>query len=220
MGSRVILADAFHQAGLLDDAEALFREAEIMQKEQQPELPLLYTFQGYKYCNLLLDREKYVEIDRRANQTLEWAKIFDLGFLAIALDNLSLGRAHLMQAQGAKKPDFTQAAAHLEGAVTGLRQAGTQHELPRGLLAHAELWCAMKEYDKAQADLDEAYTITTRGGMRLYEADCHLGYARLYIAKDEKDKAHEHWEKAKEMIDEMGYHRRDGEVEELEKELQ
>ena len=103
--------------------------------------------------------------------------------------------------------------------MTGLRQAGTQHYIPRGLLARAELRRVMKEYEKAQADLDEAYTIATRGGMRLHEADCHLGYARLYLAMGEKEQAREHWEKAKEMVDEMGYHRRDGEVEELEEQL-
>ena len=55
--------------------------------------------------------------------------------------------------------------------------------------------------------------------MRLFEADCHLEYARLYLALGEKDKTREHWEKAKGMVDEMGYHRRDGKLEELEKML-
>ena len=31
--------------------------------------------------------------------------------------------------------------------------------------------------NKAQKDLDEAFTIATRGGMGLYLADCHLEYA-------------------------------------------
>jgi len=33
----------------------------------------------------------------------------------------------------------------------------------------------MGEYDKVQADLDEAYTIAMRGGIRLYEADLPFG---------------------------------------------
>jgi hypothetical protein len=36
---------------------------------------------------------------------------------------------------------------------------------------------------------------------------------------DWKQKAREHWETAKEMIEKMGYHRRDKEVEELEGQL-
>ena len=55
--------------------------------------------------------------------------------------------------------------------------------------------------------------------MHLYEADCHLGYARLYLAMGEKDRARESLGIAKGMIDKMEYHRRDGDVEELEEEL-
>jgi hypothetical protein len=67
--------------------------------------------------------------------------------------------------------------------------------------------------------LDEAFAIAARGGMRLHLADCHLEYARLYLAKNNKAKAREHWGLAKKMIEEMGYHRRDKEVEEIEKQL-
>ena len=52
--------------------------------------------------------------------------------------------------------------------------------------------------------------------MRLHEADCHLEYARLYLAHGEKDQAREHLAKAKALIEQTGYHRRDKEVQELE----
>jgi hypothetical protein len=55
--------------------------------------------------------------------------------------------------------------------------------------------------------------------MGLYLADCHLEYARLYLAQGDKDKAREHWEIAKDSIEKMGYHRRDKEVDELEEKL-
>jgi tetratricopeptide (TPR) repeat protein len=51
---RTTLADALHQAGRLEEAEAAFGEAEVLQKEQQPSYPLLYALQGYRYCDLLL----------------------------------------------------------------------------------------------------------------------------------------------------------------------
>ncbi len=59
-------------------------------------------------------------------------------------------------------------------------------------------------------------TIATRGGMRLYEADCHLEYARLHLAMGNKEKARESLDAAREMIQEMRYHRRDKDVEEIE----
>ena len=52
--------------------------------------------------------------------------------------------------------------------------------------------------------------------MGLHAADCHLEYARLYLAMGEEDSARKELDIAKKMIDEMGYHRRDRDVEELE----
>jgi tetratricopeptide (TPR) repeat protein len=155
MAMRTALADALHQAGRLSEAEAAFREAEEMQKESQPEYPLLYSLPGFQFCDLLLGQGEVREVKSRAGQTLEWAKQQPLvAPLEIGLDHLSLGRAYLLQAQqeGSRDPStefilteeglrtgFSQAVAHLDQAVDGLRQAGRQDELPRGLLARAEL---------------------------------------------------------------------------------
>ena len=218
MSNRTILADALHQAGRVPEAQAAFSEAEKIQKEWQPKLPILYSLQGYQYCDLLLSQGKYHEVQRRAAQTVEWAKAYG-GLLSNALDHLSLGRAWLLQALHEKASDFTQAAKHMNEAVDGLREAGHQEFIARGLLARAELYRVTKESKKAHKDLDEAMTIATRGVMRLYEADGHLEQARLHLAMGNKDEARKSHEKAKEMIEEMGYHRRDKEVEELGKQL-
>jgi len=53
--------------------------------------------------------------------------------------------------------------------------------------------------------------------MRLHEADGHLEYVRLHLAIDQREKARESLARAEGMIEEMGYHRRDGEVEDLER---
>ena len=74
MVNRTTLADALHQAGQLAEAEAAFREAEEMQKASQKEFPLLYSLQGFRYCDLLLSQGKVAEVQSRAGQTLEWAK--------------------------------------------------------------------------------------------------------------------------------------------------
>ncbi|MCK4315160.1 MAG: hypothetical protein KAX24_05255, partial [Anaerolineae bacterium] len=219
MGIRTTLADTLHQAGRLSEAQAAFREAEEMQKARQPQFPLLYSFPGFRYCALLLGQREYREVQNQASQTLEWAEQYlgrGLGLHDIALDHLSLGRAHILQARQEGSRDYAQAVAHLERAVDGLRQAGTQEFIVLGLLARAELRRATGSLDRARADLEEALSIATRGGMRLHEADCHLEYARLHLACGEQEKARESLAKAKGMIEEMGYHRRDGEVAELE----
>ncbi|MBT9311079.1 AAA family ATPase [Leptothoe kymatousa] len=56
MANRTTLADALHQAARLQSAHGAFREAETLQAEGQPEYPLLYSTQGFCYCDLLLER--------------------------------------------------------------------------------------------------------------------------------------------------------------------
>ena len=72
-------------------------------------------------------------------------------------------------------------------------------------------------FDLARHDLDEVLTLATRCGLRLHEADAHLGHARLALADPTAGPAaaREHVERARAIIEETGYHRRDGELAEL-----
>lgn len=219
MISRVALADALHQAGRFSEAVDEFCEAEQIQEENQQELPLLYALQGYQCCDLMLSEGNHLEVHDRASQTLKWVVQFGGSLLAVALNHLTLGRACLLQAEQETTGDFTQAVAHLNEALDGLRKAGDQNYIARGLLARAELYRFTENFDKAQKDLSEAMTITTRGGMRLYEADCHLEQARLHLATGNKDDARQSRDIAKKMVNEMGYHRRDQEVDDLDQKL-
>jgi tetratricopeptide (TPR) repeat protein len=244
--NRTIIGNALHHAAQLEEAQSAFREAEEMQKKNQPDFPLLYSTRGYQYCDLLLMQGGYAEVQRRGEKMFEWRQPGD-SLLDIALDNLSIGRAHLLQSQREPNHPFSEAITYLNRAVDGLRQAGTHHWIPRGLLARAEFYRITGAFDKAQKDLDEAFSIATRGGMGLYLADCHLEYARLCLSlraqakqsptREEiasshpstssgsllamteeqlRDEARKHWEIAKDSINKMGYHRRDKEVEEIE----
>ena len=222
MSKRTTQADALHQAGRLEEAEDLFREAEDIQREYQPEYPLLYSLQGYQYCDLLLARGKFDDVFERAKKFFEW-RVPEDSLLTIALDNLSLGRAYLMIADRDGTGDYADAKIHLDRAVDGLRQAGTQEHLLLGLLARAGFNRLRSDYDAVHRDLEETMELATRCGMRLHETDAHLEYARIYLAMVESDpakadeyrvKAGEHAEKAGKLVEDTGYHRRDGEVEE------
>jgi tetratricopeptide (TPR) repeat protein len=213
------LANALFQAGRLSEAEAAFRKAEGMQKDRQPQYSLLYSLGGFQYCDLLLEQGKYEEVENRAAQTLQVAKR-NLWLLDIALDLLSLGRAYLLRAREGKTGDYAQATDYLNQAVDGLRLAGTLDYLPRGLLARAELNIVKRDFSRARDDLDEALSIAMRGEMRLYEAGCHLGYARLHVAQGEKEQAQESLTTARMMIERMGYHRRDKDVAEIGRQLE
>ncbi|MBI5633482.1 MAG: TIR domain-containing protein [Nitrospirae bacterium] len=214
--SRSAYAHALHQTGCLSEAERIFIEAEEIQRKYQPDCPYLYAGQGFHFCSLLLEKGNYDEVLKRAGKSLELTSQGDAPIVNIALDNLSLGRGYLHKVLHERLLDYSEAVRNLNGAIEGLRKAGQQSYLVLGLLARAELYRITKAFSKARHDLDEAMTIATRGGMGLHKADCHLEYARLYLAEGDKEKAKEHLSIAKKMIGEMGYHRRDKDVKEIE----
>jgi tetratricopeptide (TPR) repeat protein len=204
-GKRSIHADALHQVGRRAEAEGHFEEAERIQAEAQPALPVLYSVSGFRYCDLLLaDVERAAwqrtlgrtvaggptlraschAVSQRAEKTLGWAEQADASLLSIALDHLTLGRAALYAAiLGSPGADLRSAGAESDAAVSGLRRAGTLLHLPPGLLTRAwqrSRMAATPGPESAQADLDEAWEIAERGPMPLFQADVHLHRARLF----------------------------------------
>jgi hypothetical protein len=120
-------------------------------------------------------------------------------------------------------PEPSLAQSELDQAVAGLRRAGQQDYLPRGLLTRAwlrSLTGAWTGPDSAQSDLDEAWEIAARGPMRLFLADIHLTRARLFGGmRDEGGGMKYPWESpeadlaaAEQLINACGYHRRDEEL--------
>ena len=208
MMQRTAHADAEHQAGCPEAAEKLFREAERLQQEHQPEYPLLYSLQGYQYCDLLLAQGQPAEAQRRGEQTLKWSSPRGL-LLDIALDRLTLGRAAM--ALG----DLPEAAARLNQAVDGLRAASQQDYILRGLLARPEFHRSQGHFDRARRDLREVEKIARRGEIRLHLTDFHLESARLALAESDRAAAREHIDKARQLVTETGYHRRDPDLDEI-----
>ena len=89
---------------------------------------------------MLLSQGKVAEVQRRADYALKIVLQGSRNLQNIALNHLSLGRAHVLQAQQAPERSgagetLKVCTTYLDRAVDGLRQAGTQHHLPRGLLA-------------------------------------------------------------------------------------
>lgn len=199
LSDRATLADTLHQSGDVAGAARLFAEAEHIQAGRQTTYPTLYSLAGYQYCDLLLGRGEAAEARRRASQTLAWAERHS-ALLSIGLDHLSLGRTH--------PPGSAEAAHHLDYAVDFLRRAGQLDHLPLGLLARG-----------TPHDLDEAFRIATRSGMRLHLTDYHLIMARNALTAGDRPKAREHFQKAEALVQATGYHRRDPELAKLKADL-
>jgi hypothetical protein len=201
-------ADAQHQAGRRAEAETRFREAEQMLKEMQPDYPLLYSVQGFQYCDLLLAvperaawqqilslnsqrstrnlTESWRVVSQRAAQTLKWAEFNNVALLDIALDHLTLGRAALYAAilEGSDFRLLTPDLSHIDDAVDGLRRAGTQDYLPLGLLTHA--WCSFAEASahRLGGDAQEAARLFSRAQDDLDAAweIAERGLMKLFLA--------------------------------------
>lgn len=165
---RTTLAHALHQAGRLAETQELLAEAEVLHAEVHPECPLLYSIQGFRYCDFLLSdveraawraamhvgnqprhTEKLVAIDLRANRTFAWVRTRpDAPLLTLALEQLTVARAALYAAvlfDAASRPEVpvldvgSITALEANEAVSRLRLAGEALFLPLGLLTRAWL---------------------------------------------------------------------------------
>lgn len=193
LGSRSTYADALHAAGRREAAVQAFADAERRQKEWQPKYPLLFSMQGYWYCDLLLAKGDPAAVRDRATKTVLIARR-NSWVLYIALDTLTLGRAHVGLALAAvsgnpvspaTRDDAHAAITRFNEAVDGLRSAGRSDHLSRSLLGRATFRRSVGDWDGAERDLDEVAEIAEPGPMKLYLCDLALGRTRLAFARIE-----------------------------------
>jgi tetratricopeptide (TPR) repeat protein len=220
VSSSVVLGHTYHQMGLMERATAAFEQA----GEHEPTVGTSVTyrnpssFASYLYCDLLVDQGRTEEVKQLAARAIE-TYTEESQPLIFGLHNLSLGVACLVESTQNVTSDFPEAAIYLNRAIEALRKGGHMEFLPRGLLARANLHRLVRAYGQAERDLADVQRMATRSGLGLCLTDYHLEFARLQITQEAKDCAREHLAIAKEMINRMGYHRRDKEVCELEEQL-
>lgn len=253
LARRAMRAYTLHQSGRVEESRRLFAEAEAMQVAHQQEYPLLYSVQGYWYCDLLLalvERAAWnwtraakrqssenrgiatfadlVAVQHRAAQTLEWATKAQLSLLAIGVNHLTLGRVQLLGlVVGEPKASWSRARMELDIALSTLRDSNSSDDLPNALLPSAWFHALADEWSLSRQRIDESYALATRGGrdgsMKLHVIDTLLHRARLFgLRKDAQGRPLDYpWpdrtprqdlEEAGRLIDECGYHRRDGEL--------
>lgn len=173
-------------------------------------------------------REACWEVGMWAAEALKIELSVPLRLLDIPLNHLGLGRAFLGLYLTAPRPAapgeeaeevFGKAAEHLDHAVEGLRRAGIEEFIVRGLLGRAALRRLRSDLPAAESDLSEALEIAERGSMRLHECDAHLEWARLCRQRGDRDGAKQHTARARKLVEETGYGRRRREVEWLERQL-
>lgn len=246
LATRTTQADALHQMGRRAAAKLLFEVAEQIQSSDRRSAPLLYSVQGFQYCELLIaaaEREAWRPkglaadseqrkihaksahvVAERAGRALKIAVGAKAPLLTIALDHLMLGRVALYSSIS-KFSDLGLEAAmsEFECAVNGLRVAGYVDQLPLGLMSRAWQRClsgALTGLESAQSDLDEAEEIAARGPMPLFQVDIRLYRARLFHAVKPYPWAgsspRTDVAEARRLIEKHGYWRRKEELEDAE----
>lgn len=210
---RAHLGRTLHLLGKTELARSWYQEADRQYRSLDKEGRPMIGLQAARYCDLLTEMGCVEEAIQRAERAL--SRMADYPWPRdIGLCHLALGRALLLQARQGQQ-HLSGAGRHMAAAVEHIRRAVRVDELPPALLARSELYRVKRDFEDARRDLDEAMMIAKRGRMRLHEADCHLEYARLHLATGDREEARKSAAKAKEMIEQMGYHRRDRELLEL-----
>jgi tetratricopeptide (TPR) repeat protein len=232
--SRYDLANVLLQQDRRGEAMRYFKEAEDIQQKKDENRPLLWSLAGFRYCDLLLSyferaawqawesrespltaNEHMVDglqnVEKRAKLISAWGVDAGAVRLTAALDSITLGRVVFLRAvleslDTDVSPLLDQAVKHLAVAVDLLYKEGRQDYRPYALTARAWVRAWRRDTDGARADLDEAWKVASRGGMRLFMADCCLYRARIF--RQCRD-----LEAARKLIDQCGYGRRRGELE-------
>ncbi|MBV1694500.1 MAG: TIR domain-containing protein [Hyphomicrobiales bacterium] len=224
--SRGHLGAALTAAGEFDNASVLFAEAEDLNLQFTPQWQYLASLQGFQYGDLLLALSRPEDGLVRGRFQLELAESYlgqGMGLLDIGLAHLLIGRAQ--DALGAADD----AASSFEAAVVGLRKAGQAQFIPLALLAraaHLRRRAAAGETRLIEAihtDLDEVADIAG-DEMRMFLTDLALERARLALdipaaVRKPEEGAVAQTALAARLIAETGYHRRDGELAELQARL-
>jgi tetratricopeptide (TPR) repeat protein len=199
-------ADAKHRAGDLDGAKKDFWQAESINKIifSDQKWHCLRSFQGFRYCDYFLTVGSFTEIYRRVRKTLVWdehggypspsssiplhALQTEGSVLPVALDHLMFARALLVEGPKNRRR-LKEAEAHLNNALSGIRDSATRHLWPRALLVRAQWLRAKGETKEAEETLQHCLAICERDKMKLYEADCHFEFACLYLEEAAQGKA-------------------------------
>ncbi|MEO0809109.1 MAG: hypothetical protein AAFW82_00435 [Pseudomonadota bacterium] len=209
MGSQVRLLSAAQAAGDLPAAEAAQLAAEALQAERQPELPRLYSLQGFLTAELLRARARTADAAARAAWSIELHWQNNL-LLPIGLDQTTDARAALAKAVGlvdrgplaAPNPALATAA---EAALTALRRAAHDTYTPHGLLVAAEVRWRVGQLDASQELLRECEDRVVRGPMPLFHADLLLLRARIALSAGRNDAARTWRARAAELIETYSY---------------
>jgi len=202
--SQSYFATVLYSKGRFDEALVNFEQAEQLDREDY----LRSSLRGYRYCTLLLDRAK----DKEALKSLSTQESLQSitkksdHLISIALDYVTLARACF------SLNEIDQSEQYFQLAIQSSQKAGKMNDAPLFYLYRADFYLTQNQLDLALADLNSAWDIIERCSMKLYQIDYLLIHGRYSLVTKDFDTALNHYIKAKQLIQETGYHLRDAEL--------
>ena len=181
-------------------------EAERVQRQRDPDHPMLYSDLAAYYFDMLLDLGRRSEVKRRTRDLLQEKERNPRN---LGLYYLYLGRVQLAE------EDLPEAEALLDRSLNHLHESHVLEFMAEAFVARATIRRHRTRFGLARDDLKQAAEIAARAGMKIMSVECHLGYAQLYLDMGQPGVARESLNAAKNGVTQTGYHRRTGELEEL-----
>ena len=214
------------QLGDLDAAGDGFTRATTLKQRISPNAPALTSLRAFWHCDYLIARDQPASALEQATQGLAHPAVA-MSPVDRSLLGLAIGRAKHAIAVGARAPEaydmpgLSDGAAAIERAVDELKVHGDEPRLAQALLMMADVQTDLyrtipvqQQLELAAASLSEATEIARRTNMRLIAADASLAAARLALAPSARDidQARHCLERARDLIEQTGYRRREAEL--------
>ncbi|PWQ96872.1 toll/interleukin-1 receptor domain-containing protein [Leucothrix pacifica] len=234
-------AETLHKLGKHKESQALFEAASGIQanREGKDRPKELLSFQGFQYCQLLIDLRQYEEAYSLSKSIISIASNHR-DHNDACLGAICAGAILTRAPYGNRRAAIEQ----LNFSIDTFKLLDQSHDWwPYALIYRSEYFRCDFNYEAAKNDLLETYEIAEPSGMRLHLTDYHLEMARLILAIEaDPDQYKEatpdreqrtlpteladpdepgiltlegHIQAADKLIQDTGYHRRDAELAEL-----
>jgi tetratricopeptide (TPR) repeat protein len=192
-------AQALHLRGDSRAAGTAFAQAEVLEREIDPNKRYLYSLRGIQHADFLR-RTGEADYARRVTEAnLEVCERNHWAFL-ISPCHRVLGDLDFDAGQ------LDSALAHYATALKIARGISVRNVLIEALLARGRFNARQGDAAAAHSDLDEALDYATAGGYRRYEADIRIALAWMHQAQGDMVAARAEALRAKAMSEEMGYY--------------